>query len=344
MDSISQFVLGAAVGELVSGKKAGAKTLWWGGIAGTIPDLDIVFNPLFSQLDQLAVHRGFSHSLVFSFITAPVLGWLLHKMYSKNSRLLLIDWIRLFFWAIITHPLLDSFTLYGTQLFLPFSNYRVAFNTISIIDPVYTLPLLICGIFVLIMKKRRPALAEKINKTGLLLSSLYLLLTVFNKFYVDSIFEKSLRERNIANTVYMSNPVLFSNLLWYAVARDDSTCYIGYYSLLQNNKNITFEAFPRNEHLMHKIRDKEGYEKLKWFSKNYYVAEERNDTLCFFDVRFGKTDLFTSKDYEQTFVFYFKIPEPEGSPLRIVQYISRKDMDFHEFLFQLKRRIFEENE
>jgi inner membrane protein len=339
VDSITQFVLGAALGECVAGKKAGNKALFWGGVAGTIPDLDIVFSPLFTELENLSVHRGFSHSLVFGFLAAPVFGWLVSKIYRKPSAMVLKDWVKLFFWGIFTHPLLDAFTLYGTQLFLPFSDYRVALNTISIVDPGYTLPLLLSMILVMVFRRRKPDLSFAINKAGLVLSSVYLILTIFNKWYVERIFSAALKEQRIAVDNSLSNPVLFSNLLWYCVARNDSNCYIGYYSLLQESKTVSFESYQRNTILLNAIKDKEGLEKLQWFSKNFYVAEMKNDTLCFYDVRFGKTDLFSKEDNEKTFVFYFKIPEPEKHPLMIQQYISREDMNFSEFMDQLYRRI-----
>ncbi|MBK7888177.1 MAG: metal-dependent hydrolase [Bacteroidetes bacterium] len=104
MDSITQFVLGAALGELVAGKKAGNKALFWGGVAGTIPDLDIVFSPLFTELENLSVHRGFSHSLVFGFLAAPVFGWLVSKIYRKPSAMVLKDWVKLFSGVFLRIP------------------------------------------------------------------------------------------------------------------------------------------------------------------------------------------------------------------------------------------------
>ncbi len=343
MDSITQFVLGAAIGEVVAGKKAGNKALFWGGVAGTIPDLDIVFRPFFTELQNLAVHRGISHSLIFAFITAPLVAWLVNKMYRKKTDVTYKEWLNLFFWGIFTHPLLDAFTLYGTQLFLPFSNYRVAFNTISIIDPLYTVPLIVVCIGAMIVRRKGHLKARKWAMAGLHISSAYLALTCLHKWYLESIFDKGLASRQIHPVTVMSNPVIFSNFLWCSVARDDSACYIGYYSILQGNTHVEYEKFLKQEELSSVIADKEGFNTLKWFTKDYYILEERNDTLCFFDVRYGKSTFSKTTGNEQTFVFYFKIPHPGQSPLDIVQYISRKDMDLAKFFSQLKHRIFHEN-
>lgn len=339
MDSITQFVLGAALGELVAGKKIGSKAILWGGVAGTIPDLDILFNPFFTELQKLSVHRGISHSLIFAFGMAPIMAWLMRKLYRKKPEITFRIWLDVYFIGIFTHPLLDAFTLYGTQLFLPFSDYRVALNTIAIVDPGYTLPLLLGILGALIVRRRNPRLTSKINIAGLILAHIYFLLTIANKFYVNRKFENALVNQHIQPNSYLSNPVIFSNLLWCAVAKDDSMCYIGYYSILQDKPDIRFDAFKKSEHLLRKIKDQEGVAKLRWFSKDYFVVEEKNDSLAFYDVRFGKSNFTPNLDNEKTFLFYFKIIDKDSQPVQIQQYISRKDMNFSEFIKQLKHRI-----
>ncbi len=342
MDSITQFALGAALGELVAGreKNIGGRALLWGGIGGTLPDLDVLLNPFFTELERLSVHRGFSHSLVFAFLVAPVLGFLLQQMYKNKLNISRCRWTLLFFLSIFTHPLLDAFTVYGTQLFLPFSDYRVALNTISIVDPGYTLPLLIGCIVALKLKKRHALSAARWNKVGLTISQGYLLLTIFNKFVLDKKFENAFERSGIRPTHYMSNPVLFSNLLWYTVAKDDSNCYIGYYSLLQKEDSIPFEKYPIQSVLRNQVKDQTGLKKLDWFSKEYAVMEMQGDTFCYYDIRFGKTDLFADGDNSRTFVFFFRSAHPEKSPLEIEQHIARRDMSFGEFFGQFNRRIF----
>lgn len=343
MDSISQFVLGAAIGEVVAGKKAGNKAVLWGGFAGTIPDLDILFNPFFTELENLSIHRGFSHSLVFAFIAAPVISLVVNKIHRKNCDAVFKDWLILFFLGIFTHPLLDAFTLYGTQLFLPFSDYRVALNTISIIDPGYTLPLLVGVIATFVFRRTRPATGYHWAKWSLIISSCYLSLTCLNKWYLEDIFNQNLEAQHIHPVQTMSNPVIFSNLLWCSVAKDQNNCYIGYYSIFQKSKHVKYEAFPIRDSLSRNIKDREGFKKLEWFSKGYYILETRNDTLCFFDVRFGKSDLQRSVENERTFIFYFKLLNPEQQPLVIEQYLSRKDMNISKFFSQLRHRIFHED-
>jgi inner membrane protein len=127
------------------------------------------------------------HSLLFATLSAFLFGWFAYKFYNTGIRRETTtqkDWIWLFFLSIFTHPLLDCFTPYGTQLFAPFSDYRVAFNNISVVDPLYTLPFLICMIVVLFFK-RTNIKRLKWTKTGIYISSCYLLFTIGNKFWAE---------------------------------------------------------------------------------------------------------------------------------------------------------------
>ena len=142
MDSLTQAALGAAIGEVILGRKIGYKGAVIGAIIATIPDLDVVLIPFYSSLERISIHRGFSHSILFSLIGSILIAFILTKLkWTKQIsyvRLLIFCWLALF-----THMLLDAFTTYGTQLLLPFSNYRVSFDSVNIVDPFYTLPLLL---------------------------------------------------------------------------------------------------------------------------------------------------------------------------------------------------------
>jgi len=141
MDSITQIVLGAAVGEAVGGRKMGNKAPFWGAIAGTIPDLDVFFRFFYHPIDSALVHRGFSHSILFAVLCSPIFAYLVHLIYKRKFEY--STWFWLFFLGIITHPMLDMFTNYGTQFLWPL-DYRITFNTVFVIDPLYTIPFGLC--------------------------------------------------------------------------------------------------------------------------------------------------------------------------------------------------------
>src|SRR5690606_27030669 len=131
MDSLTQIVLGAAVGEAVLGKKVGNKAILYGAIAGTIPDLDILSGYFTDTLTAIEWHRGFSHSIFFSVLFAPVFGWLIHKLERKQAATWR-DWSLLMFWGLVTDPILDAFTTWGTQLFWP-SQIKLTLQSIFVI-------------------------------------------------------------------------------------------------------------------------------------------------------------------------------------------------------------------
>ncbi len=279
MDSLTQIVLGAACGEAVLGKKIGNKALLFGAIGGTIPDLDVYIGSLLynNEIDAMLFHRGFMHSIVFSVVAAFILGWLTHKLYNWGKRLgttTTKDWIGLFFWSLFTHPILDCFTPYGTQLFAPFSNYRVAFNNIAVADPVYTLPFLIC--MIVLMFFRRASNRRRLwLKLGVGISSVYMILTIINKIYINALFKKSLVESHIKFKRYSTQPAILNNVLWYGIVETDSLYFVSNYSLLdRETRFLNFRALPKKRDLspdeFKDIKD------LAWFSNEYYSVYKRH--------------------------------------------------------------------
>jgi inner membrane protein len=236
MDSITQIVLGAACGEIALGKKIGNKAILFGAIGGTIPDLDVLIGSLYysNEIDSLAFHRGFMHSIIFAILGAFLFGFISSKAYDygplRKGTTNLKDWIWLFFLSIFTHPILDSFTPYGTQLFLPFSDYRVAFNNIAVADPLYTLPFLLCIIIAMFFNRKNPT-RRRWTKAGLYLSSAYMIFTIGNKLHVNHIFKKSFQKANINYSKFSAQPTILNNILWYAVAETDTDYKVTFYSI-----------------------------------------------------------------------------------------------------------------
>ncbi len=150
MDSVTQALLGATIGEAGWRRSLGGKAVLAGAIIGTLPDLDVVAG-LSGDWASLVHHRGVSHSLFFAPVLCLPLGAALHAWTKKGSR---AQWVHLAFWVLITHPLLDSFTAYGTQLLAPFSNHRTAWDGIAIIDPVYSLPLVAALVLAWLARKK----------------------------------------------------------------------------------------------------------------------------------------------------------------------------------------------
>ena len=99
MDSITQAALGAAIGEATLGRKVGNKAPIWGAVVGSLPDLDVLFNPLMDQVTQLTWHRGYSHSILLNLIAAFVVGWLLSRLHRGQTEPR--DWIKMSLYVLI---------------------------------------------------------------------------------------------------------------------------------------------------------------------------------------------------------------------------------------------------
>lgn len=337
MDSLTQIVLGAACGEAVLGKKTGNKALLFGAIGGTIPDLDVLVGSWLygNEIDAMLFHRGFMHSIVFTVLAAFLFGWLVYKAYNTGVRINTTtqkDWISLFFWSLFTHPILDCFTPYGTQLFAPFSNYRVALNNIAVADPAYTLPFLIC-IIVLMFFKRTSTKRKLWLKLGVGISSVYMLFTLGNKLYVDSIFRKSLKESNITATRFSTQPAIFNNVLWYAIAENSTAYYVADYSLFDTkNRFLNFREVPKQRDLKSSVY--KDIEDLAWFSNQYYSIYKLNkNEYLYNDLRYPLLDL----DNPNTSVFSLTLYK-DGNRLNMKPFKPKFD-SLNDIISQLWVRI-----
>lgn len=314
MDSLTQIVLGGAVGEAVLGKKVGNKAVLWGAIGGTIPDLDTIPGQFMDTVSRLEVHRGFSHSIVFAILIAPLLGFLIHKLYQKKKEADWWDWTKLFFWAIFTHPLLDIFTTWGTQFFWPLE-WRIALQSIFVIDPLYTIPFLICLLAVLFIN-RKSQKRRKWGRLGLIISSSYLLLTLGLKHYANFQFERLLENNSVAYKQFDSRPTPFNALLWTFNVETESDFLIAYYSIFDQGNGLAYKRIPKNEELLLPYRNNSKVERLIFLTKGFYTIEEKKEGLYMNDLRFGLIDGFSEAKNEFVFTYIIK---PTESGIRIDQ-------------------------
>lgn len=366
MDSLSQIVLGAAVGEAVLGRRIGNRAMIWGAVAGTIPDMDVLGKYFLSELDNLAFHRGISHSLLFCLVGSLVFGWVTDRLYrsrhhawlalvTKAAAAVLVGfvvnfltqifapgawwpvavygaliafwlwkhgqsryfegnweapdadvkgWVLLFFWGFLTHILLDCFTTYGTQVFAPFSNERVAWGTVSVVDPLYTMPFLLC-LLVAARFVRHDSRRQLWNRLGLAWSCLYLALTVVNHSRVQHTVEAALQDQGRSFEQFLITPTIFNNFLWNVVVDAGDEFLLAQHSILDEIP-VAFYSASKGYDLLHNMDADETIGVLQWFSAGYLNAVRRNDgSLQLNDLRFG-TFSGTAKDADD-YIFRFKL-------------------------------------
>lgn len=330
MDSLTQIVLGAAVGEAVLGKKVGNKAMLYGAIAGTIPDLDTFAAYFVDTVTAIEVHRGFTHSIFFAVVFAPLFGWLISKA-ERKSTANWKDWSLLMFWGLVTHPLLDSLTTWGTQLFWPLK-LRLDFKVIFVIDPLYTLPFLI--FLILAMRSERGSKKRKTyNTLGLLISSGYLMLCLVLKQLAYHKFRAALEDQHIAYLQLETKPSPFNNILWTANVEVEDAYLLGDYSFF-DSKPVQFESYQKNHQLLGDLQFEDKIQRLINISNGWFTITQKKGKLFFNDLRFGVLD----GDAERpNFVFsYHILTENGGIEIREVK---RKPADAKKLLDELGHRI-----
>jgi inner membrane protein len=284
MDSLTQIALGASVGYAVLGSKVGRKAIVWGAVLGTLPDLD-VFLPYAGEVEAFTYHRGFSHSLFVHLLVSPFITWLILKLHSID-RQYTNQWFWLVFLSLSTHAILDSLTVYGTQLMWPFTEYPVAVSNIFIIDPAYTLPLLLGLVFALFPNVKATT-ARRMNFLGIVLSSAYICWSLIAKVAIDQKVETALINRGIQVNAYVSTPAPLTTMLWRVVVMSDGDYYEGYASVFDKSTDVTLNAYSTYPELLDDIQDEWGVLRLQWFTRGFYSVRKKKDKVVLSDLRMG---------------------------------------------------------
>jgi inner membrane protein len=331
MDSVTQIVLGAAVGEKILGKKLGNKALLYGAIAGTIPDLDVYVGKLFDPITAIEIHRGFSHSVLFFVLLSPLLGWLTSRIEQKRGvNFKQATWF--WFLGLLTHALLDAFTTWGTQLFYPL-DIRLSLHSIFVIDSLYTLPFLFCLLMVFRFRRNNPK-RRKWNNLGLIISASYLMLTVLVQQVVRLKFEDALKRNNIEYTRKIVKPSPFNIILWNTVVETEKGYYIGDYSFF-DSQPIGFDFYPKQEELIAEIESAKVIGQLQWISEGWWLITEKEGKLFLNDIRFG---LLSADRKNPEFAFSYELIG-RGDSVQAVEVTNKSKGRAKQLLRDLWERI-----
>ncbi len=304
MDSVTQAVLGASVAYVVGGRVLGTRALAIGAIVGSLPDLDVLV-PYEDAVENFTYHRSWSHSYLVLSAVAVCLAlsfraWFQHRRMSFRHAFLML-WL-----VLVTHPLLDSFTVYGTQVFWPVSDFPVAWGTIFIIDPLFTLPMLISIVIVWKRDRRIPRLMNAAKSRGACLTTMrlglgisvgYLLLTVALFCYVTTSVQPAFAAQGIDRERYMVLPAPGS-VLWRVIGRQSDHYLEGFHSLSKPDRELRFMYFETQDELLEPLTDYEPVERLKWFTRGFYATNLESEAVIVSDLRMG---------VEAQYVFRFEV-------------------------------------
>ncbi|MCH2046464.1 MAG: metal-dependent hydrolase [Saprospiraceae bacterium] len=223
------------------------------------------------------------------------------------------EWTIMYGMAFLTHWIIDACTAYGTQIFEPFSRYRVAFNNISIVDPMYTVPLLVglIGAFFATRSSRR----FNWNSTGIAISSAYMIFTFYAKAIMNQVVDLNLANQKIEAKSYITYPSIFNTILWQTTIETEDAYYYGNYSLLDKSPTIKFIKLPKNHDLLEEYKNDEFVGILLWFAQGYYnITPQEDGSLMFSNLRFGVMGTLPEKNIplEDRYIFRFFISEENG--------------------------------
>ena len=286
MDTVSQILLGAACAELVLGPRIGRRAAVLGAALGTLPDLDVLVAHA-DAVDAFTRHRSWSHSVFVLSAASLPLAWIVRRTLARAvpfGRCWLGVWL-----ALVTHPLLDAFTTYGTQLWWPLPVPPVAIGSVFIIDPAYTLPL---GIGVALAWRRRDRSGRLANRVGLLLSTLWIGVTLLSQAHAAGVAREALaalpEEDWDERARLLVAPFPFA-LLWRVVALDaDGSHYReGWYSLLDGERGMRFAAYPTGADALGAFADDRRVRRLRWFTDGLVRARAGDGELRLTDLRIG---------------------------------------------------------
>jgi inner membrane protein len=283
MDPISQGTVGAAFAQSTANKKNILSITVIGFLAGLAPDLDVLIRSSTDPILFLEYHRQFTHSLFFIPFGALIVALFLYPLFRKSLSLKTVYLAS--FLGYATHGLLDACTSYGTLLFWPFSNERVTWNNISIVDPLFTIPILI--------------LIGTAIKTRKRLFSYFAIGWV--TFYLSLGFVQYDRAFKAANELALLRghtperltlkPSFGNLILWKSIYQHKEKFYVDAIRTLQSSTWCLGESariFDYQRHLPNLNKDsqqKKDIERFRWFSQDYLGFDAEKNLVT--DVRYS---------------------------------------------------------
>jgi inner membrane protein len=275
-----------------------------GAVIGTLPDLD-VFIDEGDPIRNMVLHRAETHALFWQLLAAPLVAGLLALV--TRTYALLPRWWLMVMLGLVTHSVLDAMTIYGTQLALPFSDHPFGLGSLFIIDPLYTLPLLL-GLAMTLML-RGPSRMHW-NTAGLTLSTMYALWSVAAQAFVLDRVQATPEARSLPPERILVVPTPFNTLLWRVVLLHEGHYQEGFYSLLdppgEPSQRIRFENHTRREDLDRRTGGFEDANLIRAFSKGFYSLDDDGRYIRITDLRMGQHPYF---------VFAFAFAEHHSEPL-----------------------------
>jgi inner membrane protein len=309
MDSITHLFLGGAIAAAMAPAKYRRSAILAGAAINSLPDLDVI--PLFLLSDDplihLTWHRAATHSLLVLPWVALALWWLLKSRWTP-VREAPKRWFWLIQVTLLAHPVIDAFTIYGTQLFWPLPVPPVMLSSLFIIDPFFTLPLFLACVIAFWSPTGRAA--QRALVLGLAISGAYVGWSQLAKWQIERIAEQSLAQMGLRDAPRFSVPMPFNTLLWRVVVLTPQGFLEGERSLVADEGPMEFRAYRSDRNALDQVADFPAVARLLWFSHGFMKAETRDDRLVLSDLRMGA---------EPDYSFRFAVARANGDGWRAMR-------------------------
>lgn len=296
MDPLTQAVLGAGVGQALFHRRLGRSAIVVGAMAAAWPDLDVVVK--FDQWSGWIYHRGLTHSLLIVPLAGPATGWLAWQVAQWRARRggpdpgKFTDWLWLCTLALLTHSLLDASTAYGTQLLAPFSDQRFAIDAIPVIDPVYTVPIVL-AVLVGLWSGGRWRLARRTAMAALIFSNGFLLYTWWLNGQAADEARRQLAAEGVTDAQVHAYPTIFQSFLRRIIVYRPDEIRVGFLTMLDPGPIQWFRAEPPTDPQVADFRSRWEADLLDWFAmgKTFYRSYRDEDRVVVeaTDLRYGAT-------------------------------------------------------
>lgn len=289
MDSVTQAVLGAGIQGALLGRVQGRRALIYGAALATVPDLDVLMRYP-DPVSLMTYHRGFSHSIFVLTGLAALLTWLIRKYWPQapysGRRLFLTLWL-----VLVTHPVLDAFTVYGTQLFWPLALIPESWAAIFIIDPVYTVPLLAAVLFAIGLGMTLTA--RRLLAAALVFSTAYLGFGLAGRISAEDRVREAMQGQGIAVSELRAVPMPFNTLVWRVIAKTADGHYYESVSSLFDREPPEWLRQPLNLDVAQALADVPLHQRLRWFTDDWLRYDVIGDALVVTDLRMGMAGHYT---------------------------------------------------
>ncbi|MGS2717151.1 metal-dependent hydrolase [Eionea flava] len=283
MDPVTQGVVGAIASQQISKRQILIAATVLGTLSGMAPDLDVLIKSDVDPLLGLEYHRHFTHSLLFipfgGLLCALFFSFVFRSWFSRIG--LSFKQVLLFCTlGYATHGLLDSLTTYGTQLLWPLSDMRVAWNVISIIDPLFTLPLLFFVILAMLLR-RKEGVSRILSLGALCWAMAYISLGIIQRERAEVAMSVVAEARGHQPESIEAKPSFANILVWKVVYREGTRFYVdairvGWGVKLYEGGSIeqlnVVRDFPWLQEDSQQARD---VERFRWFSNDYLAVSPR---------------------------------------------------------------------